>query len=302
MRMRMRINTRLAVAGLGAVLALASTPAGALMVHGGTGTQTNTAPNATLTNAWNAVGSRGVGSAVYLGNNWVITANHVGANDLNFGGSVGLRTMDTSVAPIRLRNSAGSFTDLILFRITNASGLTAIPIAPSLPVINQQVFMIGTGSVRDGSALQSIAITGGSVQGYYTNNARQKLWGVNTVMPSFPGKTTMTDTYDIGQGPVFSWAVEFGTATNEAQGIDGDSGGGVFDASGNLLGIMNAVDRYDGQPTNASLLGTRTYIQSLVPWRQQILRITGSPQAIPEPAALSVLAPAMMLLARRRRA
>src|SRR6185295_11538456 len=98
------------------ILILSSvTPAKGVVLANGDGSQHTTAPPNDP--GWGNVGVLGTGSAVYLGNRWVLTANHVGAGSVTFpSGSFLFR----SGSEVQLKNPSGmglsEFTDLVMFR------------------------------------------------------------------------------------------------------------------------------------------------------------------------------------------
>ncbi len=63
----------------------------------------------TSTTGWNYVGSVNGNSAVYLGNGWVLTAAHVGANNLTLNGTIYPMVANTA-------KTIGS-VDLLVFRV-----------------------------------------------------------------------------------------------------------------------------------------------------------------------------------------
>ena len=104
-------------------LALLAGPASAVLIDFGDGTG-NTSPPRDDPGFAN-VGSRGGLSAIYLGNGWVLTANHVGAGPVVFE-SVVYQPVPGSAW--RLRNANGKPADLLLFGIAPEPNLPALEI------------------------------------------------------------------------------------------------------------------------------------------------------------------------------
>jgi len=175
----------------------------------------------TYTTGWNYVGSingsqSGLASGVYLGYGWVITCAHLGTGNLNF-------TLNGTTYPY-VADSVHTFTgtatqavvstgtttttvvnqvDIILFQVSPAPDLPALPIRSSNPVENSsKVVMIGYGD-------------GGSK----TNET----WGYDTVNYSPSVYLNLTGSS--------LWSNDFVTldgSTAEYQVVGGDSGGGDF--------------------------------------------------------------------------
>jgi hypothetical protein len=77
------------------------------------------------------LGWRGGYPAIYLGNGWVITAHHVGAGDVVFGG-VSHHALPEST--VRLgRDGRPPDADLVVFRIEPRPDLPTLPIRPTPP-------------------------------------------------------------------------------------------------------------------------------------------------------------------------
>ena len=107
----------------------------------------------TSTTGWNYVGSVGGNSAVYMGNNWVLTAAHVGSGGFFLNGT----TYPMVAGSAQLIGTA----DLELFQIFPAPNLPGVPVRTTAPVANTSlVAMLGWGA------------GGGN---------RNETWGYNTV-------------------------------------------------------------------------------------------------------------------------
>jgi hypothetical protein len=295
------------IAGL-IVSVLSAAPVGAVVVAGGDGTQNTTGDGVP---GWEYVGTTRGSSAIYLGNQWVLTAIHVGVGDLTLPG----RGTFTAVAGsnFRLVDPVSLVpTDLTMYRISSDPGLLPLTIATSTPTANSTVWMTGFGRNRGANMLYwSVNTsnpdnyiwtslpnsTGANASGYEIATGNTKRWGTNVVSP-FPGTSVVPGTIDAGIGPVRVFTTIFNNNVNEAQGVPNDSGGGVFDAAGRLVGMLNAIGTFPNQPANTVIFNQATYIADLSQYRNQIaLRVN----VIPEPSVLAGLVPVAALLARRRR-
>ncbi|MBN8710997.1 MAG: trypsin-like peptidase domain-containing protein [Verrucomicrobia bacterium] len=273
---------RLSRLGLAATLAffLAVVPARAVIV--GSSYQTTEPTNSNITNwesgwgasgitGWDYVGYAGDASGVYLGNGWVLTADHVDITNLTYVlGGVTYQIIASSVVSL-----SGSTADLSLFQITSTTAslpnLPSLTISSTAPVVNQtKVVMIGYGN--SGTKVES--------------------WGMNVV-------TGINQSVAIDQT---SWVTtdftttlgKVGNYTNSAKLIDGDSGGAAFaynSATGTweLMGILEAV------------AGNTSYIMQLSEYRSLIL------STVPEPSVWSMIIASGLVIvtlghARRNRA
>ncbi len=288
-------------------------PTQALVIQGGAGTSTPAAHTTRPTTdpGWDNVGwgSNGTaasspGSAIYLGNRWVLTAGHTIGNQITLGDTFGsgtLYTKDPATASVRLKNPDGSDTDLVMFRIQQDPGLATLDIIQNTPGIGDSVVMIGTG-VERGSALTTYP---SGHQGYDWSGSRLKTWGDNTVAQESPGNSGFVfNVAGIGLD-VSGFGTVFDNSTGEGQAAAKDSGGAVFvDVTGNgdwqLGGVMIAVSTFGNQPDGplgvgqTSVFGNATLMADLSVYRDQIVSL------IPEPSSAAVLGVFGMVLIRRR--
>ena len=320
-----------------AVAVLVSFPAFGIVCAGTTG-------NSTVTDSFvpggGYVGVRGVGSAVYLGDGWALTAAHVG------GGTVTLGGLDYTVvagSAVRLKDpDLGGNTDLVLMKLNPNETTGLLPPLPTLNIASTPVqagaaiWMIGAGrscgTVREYQVTQNPDET-------FTWNGTRSTWTLYTFDPKYPrkpyfdadgnryageyayGYTTVTSTPRVvrwGTNVVdadirflmtgYGWVNGFYTIfddngdPNEAQAASGDSGGGVFAADGTLLGIMLAASIFPNQPDNTAIFGNASLVLDLSYYLPQILAI--APElAVPEPATLTMLlATSVFVVLRKRRA
>ncbi len=226
------------------------------------------------------MGTRGGGSAIYLGEGWVLTAYHVGAGATTFQGvSYGL----VPNSEVRLVNppeiSSTLLTDLLLYRVNGMPALPSLDISTSVPPVGAQVSLIGRGRDRspttsywDSSSAQTT--TPSKYTGFAWTATNTMRWGTNTidvtnVLQSVQGATERSFVMDFDQ---------VGT-TFEAQGATGDSGGAAYfknPSSGQweLAGLMFAINIYNGQPWGTSVFGNVTYTADLSAYRNQIYSYT----------------------------
>lgn len=276
----------------------------AVVVNDPAGSTLNTAAP-TSDPGWANVGLCGTGSAIYLQDNWVLTAYHVGAGTVNFGGTN--YTQDATQPTIRVKNSDGSNADMVLFRLASTpAGVRDLTIASSTPAANKTLTMIGYGRTQqtslttwyvdtatDPDTWSEIPGSGTATRtGFKTTSARTKQWGTNKlydtlVLNNVYGKTSLFRT-------------DFDTSGDECQAINGDSGGAVFVLNGSewqLAGMIDVTYTQNGQPSYTAVHGTYTGIADLSVYREQILDTL----AIPEPGTLALLAAGGALAGLRRR-
>jgi len=215
---------------------------------------------------WNYVGTvaggGGTASGVYLGNNWVLTAGHVGTGTFTLGGTA------YSVVPGSARsisNSNGT-ADICLFQITPAPNLPALNIATLGPSVGDSVAMLGYGD-----------------RGSITHET----WGLN--------KVTQVNELITPSGYSYvstDFETAYGVDSNEYYLVLGDSGGGDFvynspNGPWQLTGINEAVG--SNNPPDSYFVELSTYAT-------QIDAIV-SPQGVPAmPAWGWVVLPVLILL------
>ncbi len=261
---RSRFALRCGVAAL--IFALQVADTGAVIIASGDGTGNTSAPADDP--GWANVGLRLGLSAVYLGNRWVLTANHVGSGDVVFGG-----TSYSAVAnsKVRMSNANATLADLIVFKIQTDPGLPALTIASSTPSVNKSVTMIGHGRNR-GTATSWMGVSGwewgpGQTMRWGTNHVSD-----NSVFVSNLNTQAFATTFDDLSGP--------SADDPEVQAATGDSGGAVFAKSGNnwlLVGTLFAIAPFVDQPAQTALFGNLTYSVDLASYRSQIQAVIDQP-------------------------
>ena len=304
------LSARLRVIGLACLTGLAAPALHAVILATGDGTQNTTGTGAGP--GWDYVGTVSFASGVYLGNyagdNWVLTAWHVGEGTFTLGGTSYSAIPSSSV---RVQNADSSLTDLCLFKINGDPGLAPVPISATSPALGTYAKMIGAGRDRETAITEwnvtgtspdytwSEVASGGNAGGYKWAGTRSLRWGENTLDAAL--------SFNAGYGDVQGFSTDFGYAAEQAQGASGDSGGGVFTynpstSSWELTGLMLAIGTYDNQPGGTAVFGNVTYIADLASYRDSIFTTIPNPAAIPEPASYAAFAGVgALLLAFKRR-
>ncbi len=233
---------------------------------------------------WYNAGRITEGSAVYLGNRWVLTANHVSGDAITLADG---RVFQASVGPdVRLQNPGGfGGADLRMFRLAEDPLLPSLELATSAPDMFTRVMMIGAGRdiappllgwrASSVSEWAPIPIVFANRLGYAVDSQRHMRWGNNEVSaesrfnPAFDSRT-------------FEFSTRFdraGTTINgvfEAQAVMGDSGGPVFhqvDGAWQLSGLMLSTTTQTGQPDGTVVFGNSTNAADLSRYREQILEL-----------------------------
>jgi hypothetical protein len=266
-------TTRAICAALTALLAAFPMISSALILDSGDG-RGNLAPPEDDP-GWAYVGKRLDGpSVIYLGDDWVLTANHVGAGVVSFGG-VFYDPIPRST--FQLRNADGSLADLLIFKIINGPRLRPLPITRRSPMRGEEVMLIGAGLAR-GSALTLNLPDRGLVDGWHWESDSRKRWGTNIVAQR-PLQISHTDGSTLSIVTLFDRIEDPIGTRNEAQAASGDSGGALFvhadpfepDLGWVLAGVMFTVSSFPGQPSKTSFYGDATYSADLSYYRRQII-------------------------------
>jgi hypothetical protein len=279
---------------LGLSLALAA-PAPAVIIDSGNGTGNVTAPSPDP--GWGNVGSCNGLSCVYLGDGWVLTANHVGAGNGVFGG---ITYPWVPGSDLQLHNPNNSLADLRMFEIYPPyPPLPALTISSIAPLAGTSLILIGNG--RDRGAATSWDPDPGpppsSIDGYFWALTGSKRWGTNTVqlVPELPVFES-----DLGTQLFATVFDQSGTnhTTHESQAAVGDSGGAAFAWNGSsyeLAGILIAISTFQNQPAETALYGNYTLPADLSVYRNEIVA------TMPEPAGGLWIGLALVAALARRR-
>jgi len=248
-------------------LALAwGAPAAAVIIASGDGTGNTSAPPDDP--GWrNVVNISETG--VYLGNGWVLTANHVGADTMFLDGEV-YEPVPDSEERLVTNGPPDTDADLLLFQIVRDPGLPDVPIRTSSPVTfppwqASEVVMIGRGRSR-GATTSGCSSTGWKLVG--PNTMR---WGTNVVyQKDIPALGTILFNTSFSQS---------GQTDHEAQVASGDSGGAVFiknetTSEWELAGIMIATLFCRG---DSAIYGDFSYAADLSEYDDQIEAIASVP-------------------------
>jgi hypothetical protein len=246
------------------------------------------------------------GSAVYLGNGYLLTANHVyvGPNfDTNDYSQVSFDNINSYLIDPNFGNygiQVAPGVDMKVIKLTlNPAGVNAVTLLTSPIEQVAPATLVGWGKGRDPSIpLASTNVTWG------TDATAEKRWGLNE--PKFSG----SDPYDYlgtvagASGPSFAPG---GLGDAEASVALYDSGSGLFQEITDtwyLIGITTSTD--DGGSTDFGIdeitspeRGDRDYFARISSYHEEITAL------VPEPSTISFLAMAGAALAaltlRRRR-
>ena len=204
-------------------------------------------------------------SAVYLGDGWMISANHVPLGPVIL---EGVRYPVVTDSRVRLRHPGSHhWADLAMFRLHERPDLPRLPIRRSPPEVGQLVFLAGNGYGR-GTPWQLPEAAGWS-----WNDDKALRWGTNSVenlgLVIGIDRGNSTAAFDT------SFSRTEGTRY-EAQVTLGDSGGGAFIKQGDrweLAGVLFAADQYTARDERSATFGDLSYIADLSRYRAQILDV-----------------------------
>ena len=219
---------------------------------------------------WDNVGQLGGASGVYIGGGWVLTASHVGVGSITLSGS----NYSPDGTSLRLTNSDGTATDLILFHLGKMPPLPSLPLVSTTPAALSQVDIIGNGHIA-GSTQTNIGI----YTGFYWSAGGAKSWGNNKV--NLGGVSTI----NAGFGNLTAFAMDFTSpstvgptsqTSDESMVSAGDSGGGAFQKIGGswqLVGILDAEQTQLNQPASTSVYGDTTYAADIATYRSEVVAV-----------------------------
>jgi len=314
-------RTWLASAAAIAVAGIGVAPALAVVVDGNTSTYSTYNTNAPSGIAgFNNVGTVNGSTGVYLGNGWVITASHVGSATFQLPAYSGSTTYSViGGSAVQLKNADNSNVDLTMFKINNAPALPTLTIGSSAPSVGTSLYLVGngynrkdlsgtsdkvyysvTGSGSSTTWTQLPNSVGANASGYQLDTSAQAVrYGQASTVDADSTTSGNQSTYTINDGygtqPVFTTV--FQDLTGNANAVSHDSGGGIFDSSNALRGIIIAMATYQNQPSDTAIFGDQTDAVDLSAYRSQINAIM-----VPEPAMLGILGLLGVFGLRRRRA
>jgi hypothetical protein len=225
----------------------------------------------------NGSGAGEFGSLVYLGNKYVLTANHVGVSThVTFDGST-LIPVDNTFVPVQV----AAEVDLKIARLAADPGVPSV-ILDSRPIAStvQSSTIVGFGRGRDpATPVNSSSVTWGS------SSTIAKRWGTNDV-------EVIQSITTGGPGGPYSYTALVtilgnSEGENEAALVYYDSGSPLFQTvSGSyfLTAIATAVENYDkstfgADDTSSSSRGDANFFVPVSPYRDAILAV------IPEPSS-----------------
>lgn len=242
-----------------------------MIIASGTGAENTTDPGLA---GWSYVGEVNSLSATYLGNGWVITANHVGPGDLLLGG---VTYPWVPGSEVQLRSNPTNLADLVVFKVSPKPNLPLLAIRSTPPPINEFLIMIGCG--RDRGTATSWDQFGPTfppppVDGWDWDISSSKRWGTNEVLTLTSGLINGTVS--------FQTRFDDGEILPEAQGANGDSGGAVFSINAQateLAGIIYALGPTPGQPADTALFNNLTFIARLDFYKDEIDSIIALPDS-----------------------
>lgn len=240
---------------------------------------------------WDNIGWRGElatsgtdGSAIYLGNGWVLTANHVRAGKVRFG--------DTTYTALPGTSQQIAGADLLVFRVASPPTLPSVSIGSAALIAGTDVLTCGTGVGQEQEKLSwdinkattpwTWVLNGPQTDatGYAWSTTRAQRWGTNEISDASGSSLFTTEN--------FAMAFDVGDTTYEAQAANKDSGTTVFaknDGTWELIGLDIGILGWSGQPsgtavdyldfpTGPPLGGNTTIAADLVYYRQAILNAT----------------------------
>jgi hypothetical protein len=227
---------------------------------------------------WEYVGTRGNLTAVYLGDGFVLTANHVGAGDFVLGG---VTYPFVPGSDVRLKNNDQSLADMLVFKVSPDPGLPPLPLRTAFPSVGADAILIGNGRERGLTTSFDPGAPDPPIGGWEWAPGTTLRWGTNKV-DGFPsGKI-------LGNVAVFT-AFDPDDSVHEAQAANGDSGGALFverNGTWELAGILYAVGAFPQQPSETAIYGNVTYAARVDYYYDEIQDAI----ALPEPSrALGLL-------------
>jgi hypothetical protein len=238
--------------------------AAAVLISTGDGTGNTTPPGSDP--GFQNVGVVNGLTGVYVGNGWVLTANHVGEHPILL---LGVSYDPVPGSSVRLQNPDATLADLIAFKLRKDPPLPALTLATGAPSTKTLVTIVGYGVNR------GTATTWSGIDGWNWGSGRAIRWGTNRI--ASVGDLvfgTQSFAFDFDQNPSGP------PGQDEADVVVGDSGGAAFTGSGGsaeLIGILFARGSFLNQPDRTSLYGNVGYASDLFQYRNAILALVDQP-------------------------
>lgn len=278
-----------------AMIWLAVEPAGAVILFGLDNTANQSDPGTGV--PFSGVGmladaglANPMGSAIYLGGGYMLTANHVGMKPyVTFDGTT-FYQRDLSYTPVQVAANV----DMQIFRLTTAPTVAAVNLYTGASERIAPATLIGWGKGRNPTVpVDSLAVSWGD------DSTIAKRWGLNTPL-ALAGAILPYDAFYTVLGSATGSPA--GLGANEAAAAHLDSGSGLFQQIGGtwyLIGLTTAVSVAGtstfGNDQSYGPSGDANYFARVGTYSSAILAI------IPEPSAAALLAGGIWLIFGRRR-
>ena len=276
---------------------LTNFPAQALILYGEDNSANQTDPGTGLpfdsvAKISDGLGGNVSGTGIYLGNGYMLTANHVNnRSHVTFDGST-FHEWDSAFTPVQI----GS-TDMKIFKLSSDPGVSGVLLYGGNNELSQPGNIVGWGVGRN----PSVPVETNSVA-WGDSTTEAKRWDENTV-EGFSTASDSTYTYTAFNTVAGSpFASPAGLGANEAAVTLNDSGSGFFQKIGGvwyLTGLTTSVETLNttnfGADQNLSG-GSENYFVRISAYQTQIALL------VPEPgSALLTAITAIGLISRRRR-
>lgn len=226
------------------------------------------------------VGTCGVGTCVYLGNRWVVTARHVGQASVVFP-EAGTHSVISGSRKYVPNDPWGlGAVDLALQRLATDPGLPSLEIASVAPPVGADVILIGAGRERGAPYTTSSGATG-----WLTLGTRSRRWGsnrltaysvrFNNLAEGFSNYVLLSLFNPLGQSNSTTWEAAFAR---------GDSGGALFwRVAGvanrwKLAGVIAFYEEIATQAPDTAVYGETLGSTDLSRYRDGILAIVNAPE------------------------
>ncbi len=240
-----------------------STPAAALIISSDANLSVTTQNPAEIAayssfSFWDNIGWRGEstsgsdGSAIYLGNSWVLAPNHVRIGKVRFG--------ETTYFPVVGSGQRIGSADLLVFRLQSPPDLPSVTIHQGALSNNDDLLICGTGLIEELPIIEWKVATNTvpyvwdpnsnkpNASGYAWSNQRVLRWGSNEISDASGTALVTTDN--------FLTKFDYNDTTYEAQLADKDSGASTFINNGGqweLTGLGITILNYSGQPDRTAV-------------------------------------------------